>query len=340
MNDSLSKYPHIRFNALNGEWILVSPQRWERPWQGKIEDQDVKEKLHYKPDCYLCPGNIRANGEVNPVYKNTFTFTNDFSALLPDVSKTGISKKNLLLASTERGICRVVCFSPDHSLTLSEMTVTDIGKVVKEWINEFEKLGSHDYINNVLIFENKGELMGNSNPHPHCQIWAQENIPSEIMKECSCQKLYIQNNNECLLCSYLEIENKERERIIYSNDDFDIVVPFWAVWPYETLIISKRHFSYINQLSNEEINNFSLALSKLTGVYDKLFNTPFPYSSGIHQAPVDGKEYPEWHFHMHFYPPLLRSATIKKYMVGYEMFGNPQRDITPEIAAEQLRKLF
>lgn len=339
MKDEFKKYPHRRLNSLTGEWILVSPQRWERPWQGKIEPETVISKKHYDPECYLCPGNKRANGNRNPEYKDTFSFTNDFGALLPETIKAASDENSLFRASTEKGICRVVCFSPDHSLTLSEMSPLGIEKVIREWIKEFDELSRNDFINNVLIFENKGELMGNSNPHPHCQIWAQENIPSEIMKESLQQKIFFSEKGECLLCAYISAEEKKDERIIYRNEDFCILVPFWAIWPYETMIVSKRHFGQINSMGNSEVKNFSLALSKLTSLYDRLFDTPFPYSSGIHQAPVNGTEYPEWHFHMHFYPPLLRSANIRKFMVGYELLGNPQRDITPETAAERLKSV-
>jgi UDPglucose--hexose-1-phosphate uridylyltransferase len=337
MENKLKKYPHRRFNALSGEWVLVSPHRWERPWQGKIETVSDAPRRDYEPDCYLCPGNLRANGERNPGYTDTFVFTNDFSALMPEPETGFIFEDNLFIASTEKGICRVVCFSSDHSLTLAQMKVPDIEKVVKEWIYEFNSLSKNDFINYILIFENKGELMGNSNPHPHCQIWAQENLPSEVQKESMSQRLYLEQEGKCLLCTYLDSETKKDERIVFENEDFAVLVPFWAVWPYETIIISKRHFRNIDELSGREIKNFSSILNKLTSRYDKLFNTSFPYSSGIHQAPVDGKIYNEWHFHMHFYPPLLRSATIKKYMVGYELLGNPQRDLTPESAAVNLR---
>jgi UDPglucose--hexose-1-phosphate uridylyltransferase len=338
MENILRKSPHRRFNALNGEWVLVSPQRWERPWKGKIETVPHNYKMNYDPGCYLCPGNLRANGEKNPGYNDTFVFTNDFSALLPDPELSFIYEDDLFLASTERGICRVVCFSPDHSLTLAEMNLSDIEKVIREWIYEFDTLKKKDFINHILIFENKGELMGNSNPHPHCQIWAQENLPSEVQKENMSQRLFLEEHGRCLLCTYLDSEIRKNERVIFEDEDFMVLIPFWAVWPFETIIISKRHLKHIDEFSDRELRNFSAVLKRLTSKYDRLFNISFPYSSGIHQAPVDGREYREWHFHMHFYPPLLRSATIKKYMVGYELMGDPQRDITPETAAEMMRE--
>jgi UDPglucose--hexose-1-phosphate uridylyltransferase len=339
MEDTLKKNPHRRFNALTGEWILVSPQRWERPWQGKMEVPANKQLRQYDPECYLCPGNKRANGETNPDYENTYIFNNDFSAILPEPEEGSINKDNLFVASVERGICRVVCFSPRHDKTLADMNTGEIEDVVKTWIKEFNELAGKEFINNILIFENKGELMGNSNPHPHCQIWAQENIPTEVYKENLQQSAFHEEKGKCLLCSYLKSEEEMGERIIFSNKDFAVVVPFWAEWPYETLILSRRHIKNISELNSGEIKSFAELLGRLTGTYDRLFNTPFPYSAGIHQAPVDGKEHKGWHFHMHFFPPLLRSATVKKFMVGYEMLGNPQRDITPEYAAERLREI-
>jgi UDPglucose--hexose-1-phosphate uridylyltransferase len=289
MEEKLKKYPHRRFNALNGEWVLVSPHRWTRPWRGKIEEVPQGYKKDYDPECYLCPGNLRANGERNPGYNDTFVFTNDFSALLPNPETAYIYEDNLFIAGTERGICRVVCFSPHHSLTLAEMKETDIEKVVREWIFEFGSLRKKDFINHILIFENKGEMMGNSNPHPHCQIWAQENAPAEIQKESLSQRLYLEEKGKCLLCTYIDSETRKNERIIIENEDFSVIVPFWAVWPYETIIISKRHLKHIDEFSQREIKNFSDILKRITSLYDRLFNTSFPYSAGIHQAPVDAK---------------------------------------------------
>ena len=335
----LNKYPHRRKNILTGEWVLVSPHRTNRPWQGEILSSEKMELPIYEPSCYLCPGNQRANGEVNPQYKGTFAFTNDFSSLLEDIPEKSDNQNDLLLAKSEKGICRVVNFSPRHDLTLAEMKETEIENVISIWQDEFKNLALNNSINHIQIFENKGAIMGNSNPHPHCQIWAQESIPAEPAKELKQFKQYYKKHNQSVLTDYLKLERKLKERIVFENSSFSVVVPFWAVWPYETLIISKRKIPNILLFKKNEKKDFANALSITTKKYDNLFQTSFPYSSGLHQAPVDGKEYKEWHFHMHFYPPLLRSANIKKFMVGYEMMAEPQRDITPEFSAKLLREL-
>jgi UDPglucose--hexose-1-phosphate uridylyltransferase len=287
----------------------------------------------------LCPGNVRANGEYNPDYPDTFVFENDFGALQPNTPPGSVSKEGLLLAEGERGICKVICFSPRHDLTLSEMSNQDIRRVVDLWQREFRELGAIDYINYVQIFENKGTVMGSSNPHPHGQIWAQSTVPVEPAKESARQAAWYQEKGRSLLADYLALELQENQRIVVATEAFVALVPFWAVWPFETIIISKRHFQNILQMTEAEKDDFARIIKLLTGIYDRLFQVSFPYSAGMHQSPTDGREYPEWHFHMHFYPPLLRSATVKKFMVGYEMLGNPQRDITPEWAAERLRSL-
>lgn len=337
--NKLAEIPHRRKNILTGEWILVSPHRTKRPWQGEVYSNQGSERPHYEPECYLCPGNKRANGEKNPDYKSTFVFTNDFSALLENVKKTKIDKNNLLIAKSEIGICRVVNFSPRHDLTLAEMSENDIELVVETWQNEFAALGLNPKINHVQIFENKGAMMGNSNPHPHCQIWAQSSVPMEVSKETKSFKKHFEKNKRSILSDYLKLEMKVGERIVYENSSFAVVVPFWAIWPFETMIIPKRKIANILQLSLKEKKDFANALKITTSKYDSLFQISFPYSSGIHQAPTDGKEHKEWHMHMHFYPPLLRSASIKKFMVGYEMMAEPQRDITPEQSAKILREL-
>ncbi len=335
----LNSFPHRRKNILTGEWILVSPHRTKRPWQGEVYSDKQEKRPKYDPGCYLCPGNKRANGEVNPDYKSTFVFTNDFPALLEDVKKKEVRLKNLLIAKSERGICRVVNFSPRHDLTLAEMKENDIEKVIEIWQSEYENLGSVRGINNVQIFENKGAMMGNSNPHPHCQIWAQSSIPMEISKETKNFKKYFAKYKRSILSDYLKLEINLEERIVYTNSSFAVVVPFWAVWPFETMIIPKRKIVNILRLTSKEKKDFAAALKVITSKYDNMFQTSFPYSSGIHQAPTDGKEHEEWHMHMHFYPPLLRSASIKKFMVGYEMLAEPQRDLTPEQCAKILRDL-
>ncbi|MGE5806302.1 MAG: UDP-glucose--hexose-1-phosphate uridylyltransferase [Ignavibacteria bacterium] len=329
---------HRRYNPLLDEWLLVSPHRTQRPWQGKVEKINIIRPPDYEKDCYLCPNNKRANGEINPNYKSTFVFDNDFSALKKDVSGRMDSKSELLKAKTERGVCRVVCFSPRHSLTLAEMALNEIEEVVKTWKREYSELGKLSFINYVQIFENKGEIMGCSNPHPHGQIWAQESIPNGPTKEQFNQQKYWKKNGKTLLSDYLKIEKENNERIIYENDSFVLLVPYWAVWPFETLIISKRTIGSILQFNEKEDKDFAEILKATTVKYDNVFNVSFPYSSGIHQSPTDGTDHEEWHFHMHFYPPLLRSAAIKKFMVGYELLAEPQRDIAPERSAEILKQ--
>lgn len=334
-----NNYPHRRKNILTGEWILVSPHRAQRPWQGEIADQENQVRPSYDPECYLCPGNKRANGEVNPNYTGTYVFTNDYSALIEDVPAKKMNQKNLLIAENEKGICRVVNFSPRHDLTLAEMSEVEIENVITTWQEEFRNLSSNKNINYVQIFENKGAMMGNSNPHPHCQIWAQKSIPLEPQKELKQFRKYYSKNKKSLLSDYLKLELKQKERIVYENNSFAAMVPFWAIWPYETLIISKRKIANLLQLKEKEKKDFAKIISVITIKYDNLFNTSFPYSAGIHQAPTDENKYPEWHFHLHFYPPLLRSASIKKFMVGYEMLAEPQRDFTPEASAVILKNL-
>ena len=337
-NINLQDYSHKRFNILTGEWVLVSPHRAKRPWQGQNEEISKEQRPTYDEKCYLCATNTRINGEINPDYKDVFVFTNDFAALQKD-SPTFNVNDGLFKAESETGICKVICFSPDHSKSLADMEITDIDKVVKVWQKEYALLGTDKNINNVQIFENKGAVMGCSNPHPHGQIWSQSTLPNEIEKKDNQQRNYFTEKNSSLLGDYLQQELAVKERIIFENDDFVVLTPFWAVWPFEAMIAPKKQFKDITMLSNSESLAFAEAISVLTKTYDKLFECSFPYSSGIHQAPTNGEENNHWHFHMSFYPPLLRSATVKKFMVGYEMFGTPQRDITAEQAAKRLRDL-
>jgi len=336
----INEDPHRRYNPLINEWVLVSPHRSKRPWQGQKEAVNTVALPEYDPECYLCAGNVRANGEVNPPYESSFVFENDFAALKQEpIDFGGNEEGSFFKAQPERGISRVVCFSPRHDLTLPEMDVDGIVNIIHTWQKEYTDLGNIDYINHVQIFENKGSIMGCSNPHPHGQIWAQSSLPTQVEKTQNNLKAYFEKNGTNLLQDYLKEELKVKERVVVENDHFAAIVPFWAIWPFETMIISKRHITKITDFTEDEVAAFAEVLKKLTTKYDNLFETSFPYSSGIHQAPTDGEDHPEWQFHMHFYPPLLRSASVKKFMVGYEMMGESQRDITPEKSAEMLRNL-
>ena len=337
--NNLKENPHSRLNILTGEWVLVSPHRTKRPWQGKVEDLPQDKRPNYDPKCYLCPTNSRADGDTNPDYKESFVFKNDFSALLEDTPIGNYNEHDLLVAKNERGICKVISFSPKHNLTLPELSIAEITKVIDLWQAEYANLAGNSWIKYIQIFENKGEIMGCSNPHPHGQIWAQSDLPVEILKESEQQKKHYAVHKRSLLEDYLKVELKKEERIVYENDAFAVLVPFWAVWPYETMIISKKHVQNISAFDAEEKALLAEAIKIITTKYDNLFETSFPYSAGMHQAPVNSGDQSEWHWHMHFYPPLLRSATVKKFMVGYEMLANPQRDITPEYAAQRLKEL-
>ena len=339
MNTDLQEFSHKRFNILTGEWVLVSPHRAKRPWQGQNEDISNEQRPSHDINCYLCAGNKRINGEKNPKYKDVFVFTNDFAALQTTSPKFSVNE-GLFKAESEQGICKVVCFSPDHSKSLADMALEDINKIVHTWQKEYTKLGNNDMINYVQIFENKGAVMGCSNPHPHGQIWGESSLPNEAYKKDKQQRDYFNKNKSSLLGDYLKQELETNERIIYQNDDFVVLTPFWAIWPFETMIIPKQQHANITTISEQESLGFADAISKITKAYDKLFECSFPYSSGIHQSPTNGETNAHWHWHMSFYPPLLRSATVKKFMVGYEMFGSPQRDITAEQAVYRLKSLI
>jgi len=337
--DQLNASPHRRWNPLTRDWVLVSPHRTERPWQGQMEKAAVDVAPKYDPSCYLCPGNERAGGARNPDYTSTFVFTNDFAALKPDVPAAKLDEggQQLLVAEGEPGTCRVVCFSPRHDLTLARMTTQEIGSVVEVWSEQYQELGAASDINYVQIFENRGEIMGCSNPHPHGQIWANRTIPNEPRKELESQAAYYAEHGSCLLCNSLKLEQAAAKRLVCENDCFAALVPFWAVWPFELLLISKTHARDFTSFDAAARAALADILQRITTRYDNLFEISFPYSMGFHPAPTDGQAHPEWHFHAHFCPPLLRSATIRKFMVGYEMLASPQRDITPEMAAGRLR---
>lgn len=318
---------------------MVSPHRTQRPWQGQTESTAQPSRPGFDPDCYLCPGNSRAGGHRNPDYTSTFVFDNDFAALRMDVPRASHDEDGLLVARSERGICRVVCFSPDHSLTLARMDVAAIGAVVDTWTAQFRELSALPGIRSVQIFENRGEMMGASNPHPHCQIWASESVPNELEKEVRGQREWRNERGGCLLCRYALLESRLKERVVCENPFFLAVVPYWAVWPFETLIVMKNHRQSLDQFEDAECAGLADILKRVTSAYDRVFDVPFPYTMGLHQSPSDGEPHDSFHFHAHFYPPLLRSATVKKFMVGFEMLGGPQRDITAESAAERLRQL-
>ncbi len=335
---TINENPHKRLNLLTGEFILVSPHRSKRPWQGQVEKTSADQRPEYDPNCYLCPGNQRADGTLNPDYKDSFVFVNDFSALLPNTQSTFIDEDGLLIAETERGICKVIAFSPRHDLTLPEMEVQDIKKVVNLWQQEFVELRRNDWIKYIQIFENKGAIMGCSNPHPHGQIWAQSSLPVEIIKEDIQLRAYFEEHQRSLLADYIDLEERKDERVIIANEHFVALVPYWASWPFETMIVSRRHVQDISQFTDQEKEDLAKIVKELTVRYDNIFKTSFPYSAGMHQAPVNSEDQQHWHWHMHFYPPLLRSASVKKFMVGYEMLANPQRDITAERAAEIIKE--
>ncbi|GAB1858037.1 galactose-1-phosphate uridylyltransferase [Flavobacteriaceae bacterium MHTCC 0001] len=335
----LQDYSHKRYNILTGEWVLVSPHRAKRPWQGQNEEVNNEKRPTYDENCYLCPGNTRINGEVNPKYDDVYVFTNDFGALQKD-SPTFSLNDGLLIAESETGICKVICFSPDHSKSLADMSPDEIQKVVYTWQSQYKELGNNPSINYVQIFENKGAVMGCSNPHPHGQIWSQSTLPNEVLKKNTQQLHYFNKNKSSLLGDYLTQELERQERIIFENDGFVVLVPFWAVWPFETMIVPKRHMTNILEMTDPETLQYAETIAILTKAYDKIFDVSFPYSSGIHQSPTNREDNTHWHWHMSFYPPLLRSATVKKFMVGYEMFGTPQRDITAESAVKMIRALL
>jgi UDPglucose--hexose-1-phosphate uridylyltransferase len=335
----LKEHSHRRLNPLTGEWIIVSPHRTMRPWQGQVEPPGGDIPARYDPECYLCPGNKRAGEQTNPGYEGVYVFENDFAALEPDLPVGDLDERGLLVGTSERGICRVVCFSPDHGLTLSRMETADIGSVVDEWAGQYADLASKPFITHVQIFENRGEMMGASNPHPHGQIWATESIPSEPAKEIRFQREYTEKRGACLLCDYLALERERGERIVCENKFFAALVPFWAVYPFEVMIVGRNHRGAIDEFDARERAAFAEILKRVTTRYDNLFLAPFPYSMGFHQKPTDGGDHAPVHFHAHFYPPLLRSASIRKHLVGFELLGSPQRDITPEAAAERLRNL-
>lgn len=333
----LEDYPHRRINPLTDEYVLVSPHRTKRPWQGQIERLPADNRPEHDPNCYLCPGNVRANGEHNPDYEGTFVFTNDFAALLPDTPEQAFDEDPLLKAEIVRGTARVICFSPRHDLTLALMDVPDIRNVVDTWAEQIVQL-SRKY-QWVQVFENRGEAMGASNPHPHGQLWACSFLPNEIVVEDRNQRTYYWANRSPLLLDYATLEAERQERVVVENEHWIAVVPYWAIWPFETMLMPKRHVKQLADLYDDERDNLANALKQLLVRYDNLFETSFPYSMGWHGAPSNGEYNDHWQLHAHFYPPLLRSATVRKFLVGFELLSEAQRDLTPEQAAARLKAL-
>lgn len=334
-----SQQPHRRYNPLRRQWVLVSPQRTQRPWQGEVGAAAGFSEVHYDPSCYLCPGNERAGGARTPHYEHVYVFDNDYAAILPTAPKEIPTSSPLLRAEPEHGRCRVLCFHPDHSLTLARMEQADIERVVEAWVEQETELSADPGIHYVQIFENRGAMMGASNPHPHGQIWATGHVPDEPLAEAQAQAAYHAEHGSTLLLDYLALEAKEQVRVVCENDAFLCVVPWWAVWPFETLVLPRAAARNLQDFSPAQRRGLADILHQLTVRYDNLFQTSFPYTMGFHPAPCDGAEHPGFQWHAHFYPPLLRSATVKKFMVGFEMLGMPQRDITAEGAAERLRNL-
>jgi UDPglucose--hexose-1-phosphate uridylyltransferase len=333
--------PHRRYNPLLDEWVLCSPHRLTRPWQGQTEAGEEYERPAFDPTCYLCPGNPRAKGKRNPEYSGTFAFDNDFPALLPEAPSAPAADPidPLLGAMAEHGRCRVLCFSPRHDLTLGDMDVAAIRGVVDAWVDETRALGQDPRLAWVQVFENKGAMMGCSNPHPHGQIWATAHLPAIPSRKHDAQRRYHERHGRDLLGDYLERELRLGERVVCANAHWVWLVPFWAVWPFETLLVPRRAVTDLPSLATEEKDALADILKRLNVRYDHLFDVSFPYSMGWHGRPLDGGAHPGWRLHASWFPPLLRSATVRKFLVGYEMTGEPQRDLTAEAAAARLREM-
>ncbi|WP_027723042.1 UDP-glucose--hexose-1-phosphate uridylyltransferase [Maridesulfovibrio zosterae] len=339
MNNKLQDLPHKRFNPLTGEWVLVSPHRTKRPWQGRQEKVLIHTLPEHDPDCYLCPGNTRNQGLINPKYTDVFVFDNDFPSLLDTSVKKSCDSDDLFRVEPESGTCRVICFSPRHDLTLSRMKPKAVRKVVDIWCDQFTELSARNDIGYIQIFENRGDIMGCSNPHPHGQIWATRSVPMIPAKENLNQQDYLKEKGTCLLCRYTERELESGQRVIFENDSFVALVPFWAVWPFETMLLPKVHMGAITDMNEKQKDDLAEALVRMGICFDNLFETSFPYSMGLHQRPSTHENYEHWHWHIHYYPPLLRSASVRKFMVGYEMMAMPQRDMTAENSARRLRNV-
>ena len=331
--------PHRRLNLLTGAWVLVSPHRMGRPWQGETTNKVIADAPSHDKDCYLCAGNRRVGGAINPDYQGVWVFDNDFPAILEERETDQDSGDSLLVKAPETGLCRVICYTPDHAKTMANMTVEEIVAVVAVWREQWLELSARPDIGAVTIFENRGAMMGASNPHPHGQIWATSSVPHELAIETACQDDYFRQHGRPLLIDYVEREIAVGERIVFANESFVVLVPFWAAWPFETLILPRRALSSLDVLSSAERIHLAQALSALTATYDRVFDAPFPYTMGLHQRPTADTAQ-GFVFHIHFYPPLLRSASVRKFMVGFEMLAMAQRDLTPEVAAQRLRDVL
>ena len=329
-----TEHPHRRLNPLTGNWVLVSPHRAKRPWQGQQDAPERSVRPPHDPECYLCAGNLRVTGERNPDYDGVYVFTNDFAALTVDAPDVPESSSSLFQSRTARGTSRVICFSPDHGKTLPELPLGAIGQIIDTWCAQSTELGA--FYPWVQIFENKGAMMGCSNPHPHGQIWANSFLPNEAVVEDARQRDYLEAHGHPLLLDYVKNEIGG-SRVVVDTAHWLAVVPYWAAWPFETLLLPKTHTRRLPDLDHIQRQDLAIALKQLTSRYDNLFQCAFPYSMGWHGAPFNGEAGNHWHVHAHFYPPLLRSASVRKFMVGYEMLAETQRDLTPEQAAERLR---
>jgi UDPglucose--hexose-1-phosphate uridylyltransferase len=330
---------HRRFNPLSGEWVLVCPHRNQRPWQGHLDAIAPPAAMQFDPQCYLCPGNARAGGAKNPAYAGTFVFDNDFAAMSPNTPAGRYEDGPLIQAQSESGICRVICFSPRHDLGLGQMVSAQVRAVVDTWAAQTVELGSDPAINSVQIFENRGAMMGASNPHPHGQIWASASVPPILAAELAAQRRHIEAHGRCLLCTYLEQEIRLAQRLVLSNEEFLVLVPFWATWPFETMVLPRAHGGSLAALNGPARDALAEILRRMAALYDRVFQCPFPYTAGWHQQPTDGRAHESFHLHAHFYPPLLRSASVRKFMVGFEMLAGAQRDMTAETAAAMLRSV-
>ncbi len=328
--------PHRRLNPLTGRWVVVSPQRNQRPWRGTVELEPVSRGPSHDPGCYLCPGARRVTGETNPVYEGVYVFANDFPAVLESPTQTRADSDPLLQSEPVSGVCRVICFSPDHSATMADLSVAEIAAVVRTWVEQSAELGTR--YPSVQVFENKGAMMGCSNPHPHGQVWATSFIPSELEEEDRRQRHWFVRHQRPMLADLVEREMEIGERVVVKTERWVALVPYWAAWPFETLVLPRFAAQRLSDLSPPDQADLAVLLKRLTIAYDALFGCSFPYSMGWHGAPYTAKTAEPWRLHAHFYPPLLRSASVRKFMVGFEMLGEAQRDLTPEQAAQQLRQ--